>query len=295
MKKILSVILAAMLIVPAFAIDQEKINEKAKHDYTEWLPAAGDWHVGFSLDPIATFVGNLANGKTANTLGDLAGEALVNNMVSIMGGYMITDQLGVQANIGLNLNRSNSHVYVTDDLAKMLDPVSRSKVEDIEHYSANTGSISLGVDYRVGKRAVQGVFGGGLVYAFSKEQKTYKYGNAITEANQKPTIDGSYTVYDSYIPDARPLKNFNYDGTHTLGAYASLGVEWFVAPKISLGANVNLYLLYRWSPNRYVTYEGWNNLTMQVEEVTDLTLPVSSGFSFGTDNIGANLLLKFYF
>jgi len=62
-----------------------------------------------------------------------------------------------------------------------------------------------------------------------------------------------------------------------------------------LGANVNLYLLYLWSPNRYVTYEGWNNLTLQKETVTDLKYPVSSGFHFGTDNIGANLLMSFYF
>lgn len=295
MKKIFSVILATMLIVPAFAIDQEKIDEKAKHDYTGWLPVQGEWYVGFSLDPIATYVGNLFNGNTSNSLGDLAGEAILNNMVSVMGGYMLTDQLSVNANIGMRIVRGHEHVYVDDDLAKMLDPLSRSKVEDVENHAETTGSIALGVEYRVGKRAVQGVFGGGLVYAFGTENTTYSYGNAITEANQVPTIDGTYTAYDSYIPNARPLRNFNYDGTHAFGAYASIGVEWFVAPKISLGANVNLFLAYQWTPNRYVTYEGWNILTMANEQVTDLKYPVSSGFSFSTDNIGANLLMKFYF
>lgn len=295
MKKILSVILATMLIVPAFAKEEEKTEQKASRDYSTWLPAAGDWSLGFSLDPIASFIGNMFNGNTDNYLRDLAGESMVNNMFSIMGGYMITDQLGVRANIGLNISRMHDHAYVVDDLAKMADPLSRSKVEDIVNSASTSGSIALGADYRVGKRSVQGVFGGGLVYAFSAFNTTYKYGNAITEANQRPTIDGSYDVYDSYMPYARPLKNFNYSGMHTFGAYASVGVEWFVAPKISLGANVNLYLLYQWTPNRYVTYEGWNNLTLQKETVTDLKYPVSSGFHFGTDNIGANLLMSFYF
>ncbi len=297
MKKILSVLLAAMLVVPAFAIDQEKIDEKAKHDYTGWLPAKGEWYLGFSLNPVATFVGNLFNGTTGNSLGDFAGESLGNNMVSIMGGYMLTDQLSINANIGLSLSRTHNHTYVFDDLALMYDPLSRLKVQDIEHYAKNAGSIALGVEYRVGKRAVQGVFGGGLVYAFAAENTTYNYGNAITEANQKPTIASaiSYEAYDSYIPNARPLKKFSTDDIHALGVYATAGFEWFVAPKIALGANVNILLSYSWNPKQYVTYEGWNTLTMANEQVTDLKKPVSSTFSFGTQNIGANLLMKFFF
>lgn len=297
MKKILCVLMAAMLVVPAFAIDQEKIDEKAKHDYTNWLPAKGDWFIGFSLDPVTTFVGNLLNGSTGTSLKDFAGESMVQPMASIMGGYMLTDQLSVNANIGLNLVRTHTHTYVTNDLALMLDPLSRLKVEDIKNLSETSGSIALGVEYRVGKRAVQGVFGGGVVYAFGTSNTTYSYGNAITEANQKPSIASSvsYESYDSYIPNARPLKNFSADGKHQLGLYASVGFEWFVAPKIALGANVNLDLLYSWNPNQYVTYEGWNIQTLAKEEVTDLKNPISSGFSFGTNNIGANLLMKFYF
>ncbi|HCS87094.1 MAG TPA: hypothetical protein DIW30_01255, partial [Bacteroidales bacterium] len=81
-----------MLIVPVFAAELDKKEQKVNRDYSEWLPAAGDWSLGFSLDPIASFVGNMFNGNTGNSLNNLAGESMVNNMVSIMGGYMITDQ-----------------------------------------------------------------------------------------------------------------------------------------------------------------------------------------------------------
>lgn len=293
-----SLILLFILVCGVVGIHAEEAQkDKASKDYSQWLPAQGDWSVGFSLDPLTTFLGNTFNNSTNNSLDDFSGEGLLNNMASIMGSYMITDKVAFRANIGLSIGRQHDKRYVADDKSLLLDPLSRDKVEDGIAYSETGGSIALGVDYRVGERRVQGVFGGGIVYAFSTEHIIYNYGNAITEANQCPTIRGgvSYESVASYMPNARPMKNFNYDGTHAFGLYGTIGIEWFVAPKISLGASVNVILAYSMSPDRYLTYEGWNTLTMAKEEYTELTYPSSNGFTFGTENIGANLYAAFYF
>lgn len=301
MKKIVSCLLVAMLALPMFA------QEAAVAEKSDYLPQAGDFAIGFNLNPFATFAGNLSNGTTGNAIDNarIGGNALLSNMtapnaypvVSLQGKYMFTDNLGLRANIGLMLTRENNREYVLDDAALAADPLSRQKVVDAEHIASNGGSLAVGVEYRIGKRRVQGVFSGSALYAFSVAHTTYEFGNAITEVNQRPT-SGSFATYaamSSAMPNARLLKNYTSDGIHTIGLVGSVGVEGFVAPKISIGAEVNLALLYTWTPQQYGEFEGFNTLTKKVEGFTELVAPKSSQFVFGTQNIGANLFMNFYF
>lgn len=299
MKKIVSCLLMAALALPMFAQEESA----AKNEY---LPAAGDFAIGFNLNPFATFVGNMFNGTVGNAIDNdkIGGEALWSNtttnaypVVSLQGKYMFTDNLGLRANIGLLLTRKNNREYVLDDEAVALDPLSKQKVVDAEYLSSHGGSLSVGVEYRIGKGRVQGVFSGSALYAFSVAHANYEFGNAITEINQRPT-SGSFVTYaamSSQMPNARLLHSYTDDGVHTIGLVGSVGIEGFVAPKISIGAEVNLALLYTWTPQQYGEYEGFNLLTKEVEHFTELVAPKSSQFVFGTQNIGANLFMNFYF
>lgn len=318
MKKFFSILLVAALALPMFAAgEKETPEQKANKDYSTWLPAKGDWSVGFSVDPLATFLGNIFNGTVNNTLGDFSGDPLLGSVVgdakynslyggagqavpmaSIMGSYMLSDKLAVRANIGLGMTVKSNNAYVIDDAAAFIDPLSRAKVVDTKNYSRTFGSIALGVEYRVGKtRPVQGVFGGGINYAFGQISYKYSYGNAISEANQVPTIQDPalYDVVAGYMPNARPLSSQADDLIHMFGVYGTAGVEWFVAPKIALGASVNLGIYYEVNPARATVYEGWNTMSMKVEKYKELVAPASHGFHFGTENIGANLYVAFYF
>ena len=302
--KIFTLALSLIVATVAFADGASKPSpeERASKDYSSWLPAQGDMSIGFSLDPIATFVGNMFNGNTDNALGDWAGEPLLseelpNSFVSIMGTYMLTDNFAVRANVGFGLLIKNYNAYAQNDEAVMLDPLSNAKVIDQFGYKSFSGSFALGVEYRLGKRAVQGVFGGGLNYACGTSSINYAYGNAITEMNQNPTISepSLYQEVVPYLPSARPLSIHSANLIHTVGAYGSIGVEWFVAPKIALGANVNLGIYYEINPARAEVYEGWNTITEAPTTHTELVAPSNHGFHFGTDNIGANLYMAFYF
>lgn len=307
--KIISVALLAFMVIPLFAQENEAQANKTASDF---LPVAGEYSIGINANPILNFLGNAFNGHDArNTIGDLGGQALLEPplgtmpnafpLISIMGKYMMTDNFALRANVGLILNRKNDNVYVLDDQALALDPLSFAKVIDSRRVANNGGSFSFGGEYRVGKRKVQGIFGASALYAFSLTSTTYKYGNAITEVNQAPTTNGVITpgVYpfalSSAYPNARTIEDFSTTGNHTLGLVGSVGVEWFVAPKIALGCEVNLALLYGWTPNLYSKIEGYNTLSLKVDEFTELIAPRSSEFIFGTQNIGANLFVNFYF
>jgi hypothetical protein len=303
--KIFTLALSLLVATAAFAdgADKPTPEDKGKKDYSSWLPAQGDMSVGFSLDPLATFAGNLFNGNLDNTLEDLAGEPLLYQQmpdpcVSIMGTYMVTDQLAIRANIGFGYSLQQHNFFVPDDAAVALDDLSNAKVTDQINAQILSGSFSAGIEYRVGKRLpIQGVFGAGLSYACGVNKADYTYGNAITELNQKPTISDPslYQSVAGYLPNARLLYVESDKMIHMVGVYGSVGVEWFVTPKVALGANVNLGIYYELNPSETYVYEGWNTITEQVDQHTELVAPASHGFHFGTDNIGASLYIAFYF
>ncbi|MBO4665861.1 MAG: hypothetical protein J5612_03200, partial [Paludibacteraceae bacterium] len=190
---------------------------------------------------------------------------------------------------------------------------SHDLVQDEVIHGEYGGSFAAGVEYRIGQKRVQGVFGAGLVYAFQTFANKYSYGNEITEMNQIPTVaadlvaagvwnnmePGVYAdtriINDAASP-ANPAGGLDDAFYHRIGLYTTVGVEWFVAPKIALGLNVNLDLLYRWSNNVCRQYEGYNTLTGKVETFTDKRgLSNYNGVHFGTENIGANLYMHFFF
>ena len=327
MKKILSIMLVAALAMPMFA-EKQSPEEVANADYSAWLPQAGDFSIGFSVDPFANFIGNMFNGSTPDryTRGDynIGGQGLGYNpnsnlakftrpLVSIMGSYMLSENLGVKANLGVIVNYERELVNIEDQAARFENPYSHALVQDKRIRGEYGGSFSAGIEYRLGKKRVQGVFGAGLMYAFQTSANKFSYGNQITALNQAPETaygnagagTGVYAVNpEPGVYAATRLINDAAAGTgagneafwHRFGLYTTIGVEWFVAPKIALGMNVNLDLLYKWSNNVCKQYEGYNLLTGQVETFTDLRNVANySGVTFGTENIGANLYLAFFF
>jgi hypothetical protein len=304
--KIFTMALSLLVATAAFAdgADKPTPEDKGKKDYSSWLPAQGDMSVGFSLDPLATFAGNLFNGNLDNTLEDLAGEPLLyrqlpNSCVSIMGTYMLTNELALRANIGFGYSLKQNNFFVQDDAALAFDDLSNAKVIDQMNSQILSGSFSAGIEYRLGKRLpIQGVFGAGLSYACGMSKSTYAYGNAITQLNQNPSMNSEMPATEAvtkYLPNARLLSVQSSDMIHMVGVYGSVGVEWFVTPKVALGANVNLGIYYELNPSETYVYEGWNTITEQVDQHTELVAPASHGFHFGTDNIGASLYMAFYF
>lgn len=289
MKKIAIFALALLTVAGASAQETEK---------KEFKPQAGDWAVGVDMAPVFKFVGNVFNGSTDNGLDKLGGSPSVRTFdirpdVSLLGKYMITDNFGIRANIGLKINTHTDRAYVQDDAALLDNPLSEQKVIDAVRTANHGGSILMGVEYRKGKRRVQGVFGGGILFAFSQNTTAYNYGNALTDVNQRPSVSDPSGAYgrNGY----RLLKDYSNSKDFYTGLTGSAGFEWMVAPKVAFGMEVNLSLYYVFGAQRYTQSEGFNPSTGEVEIRTDLVSPGNNEFYFGTESLGGSLYMCFYF
>lgn len=288
MKKILSIILAAGVAVLSLSAQETETKQ--------YLPEEGDWAIGFDAKPVLNFVGNVFNGSTYNEFTPLGGEpSLLNGpTVSLMGKYMLTDELALKANVGVLVDNNKAAYYVQDNAAAVLNPLSHAKVADIRNKRTTGVSLMAGAEYRVGKKRVQGVFGGGLLVGIEKSIINYSYGNSMTTINQKPTTTEKFK--DIWSEDNyRLLKQYSGTPDFLVGLVGSAGVEFFVAPKIALGAEVSLCAAYTVTQQTYTISEGYNTSTEVIEKRTDLVSPLFGSFSLSTKNLGGSLYMSFYF
>lgn len=300
MNKIIAVLLIGLFpFVSASAQENTERNEGEKTT-KQYLPEQGDWSVGVDLVPLIKYIGTgnddlKVGGGSPFTKGTGFDDKILMPDASFMGKYMLTDQWALRGNIGFKFGSETRKFYVNDDEAAVLNPLGNEKVEDKIRNNKSGVSIMLGAEYRKGERRVQGVFGAGLLFAFMNSKVKYDYGNAMTSVNQTPTTSvrsGS----ESLIPSGyRVLTKYNKGSDFYVGVTGSVGVEWFVAPKISLGAAVNLSIYYLFGRQTYVESEGYNAVLGRVEKRTDLVSPGDTGFYVATESLGGALTFNFYF
>ncbi len=270
-----------------------------------YLPEKGDFAIGIDLKPILNYAGNIFNGNMNNTIDNIGGEPVSNNLdgfnkmngiapdVSIMGKYMLNEKWGIRTNIGMLLRSNSMNYYVQNDEAVMLDPFDASKLVDRQKSRKNGMSVMLGAEYRKGTRRIQGVFGFGALIGFQNVTNIYSYANKLTEINNSPSTSLT-TVPSAPIAGYRVTKQKS-DADVFYGVTGSAGIEWFVAPKISLGAEVNLSLYGISGGQEYLESEGYNTSSEKIEKRYDLVSPGNNAFRFGLDNVGGSLYMSFYF
>lgn len=297
--------LMLLLALPAGIFAQDEAKSKKSFE----LPKAGDIGLGIDVVPLFRYAGNMFNQNLGNTLNVFGGtEALdekidiCNPTVSIMGKYMLTDNIALRANIGILTTTNVNRFYVTDDAAVALNPLSEAKVTDTERISRSGGSIALGAEYRRGYKRIQGYAGAELIYGFAAQKNIYEYGNAITNINQTPSRGNE----PDYLGFGNPIEIDYWTQTYVTGRYHDgntqyvglglhVGVEIFLASHVSIGGEVSLYALGEFGRQCYQTQEGYNPTTDQVETRTELVSPGNTAFTFGTDNLGGKLYMMFYF
>lgn len=292
-KNILALALAA---VSFGAVAQQPAETTA----TRYLPEKGDFAFGVDVLPLFKAIGGSYNDDETPGVGGTpfspdVESSYVKPNVSLMGKYMISDRWGVKVNLGLTFSNKQKRLYAPDDLDAALS-TGEAKVVDSRKTTRTGGSLMAGMEYRLGKRRVQGVFGFGALFAFTTDKVTYSYGNAMTDINQNPSTAFPDQDQTLSIPYGYRVTECNYDGPNFVaGVYGSAGAEWFVAPKIAIGATVDLYVYGAFGSKGYVKSEGYNQAYGRVEERTDLYTPGNRGFNFGTDNLGGSLYMTFYF
>ena len=294
------------------------LNLFAQQDKPEknYLPEEGDVTIGINAIPFLKYLGNCFSDAGNNTINatDVGGvpsigfpvaPGLQNPTISIFGKYFLTDQTALRLNVGIGIGSKTQRGYAPDDAALVADPLSVAQVEDSYKYRSTGFSLAAGYEWRRGGKRLQGFWGGQAVVAYSNSKHFFNYGNAITEINQTPSQTS--TVWDNpvsgqTVPTLNPnignnsrLLQQNDGRSWTYGVGGFVGVEYYIAPKIAIGCEMSLNLLWTTEGKSLQKSERFNPDFNRVEENVRWSEPGGSAFHFGTENIGTSLYVAFSF
>ena len=255
MKKIILSVVAIMAF--GFANAQDLTSKKGE----PYLPEAGDWAIGFNANNLFDYVGNAFSGSTtANSIGTVANNGWNGTFV----GKKFTSATNANrylVDFGVNIGSSTA--------AAPAGSTSETKVST----SGFNMSVGLGKEWRRGKTRLQGFYGADLVLGV-----------------QSSGTKTEYTDTDA----AAPLKNNTVDVKSGLGlnvgARGFLGAEYFIFPKIAIGAQ------YTYNVSVAVTGASKTTTTSTDPAIKSTETKGGSAFGFGIGNVGVasmNLTLHF--
>ncbi|MCK9256421.1 MAG: hypothetical protein M0Q45_09940 [Bacteroidales bacterium] len=282
MKHLTLFICAIFLITGLFA---QEVDMKSKRG-ENILPKAGEFALGIDAMPIVDYFGNLFNGTTGNSAAFNFIPTLNNTNATIYGKYYLEDQVAIRGSLRIGHINFYDREFVTMNLQI---PNPDAKVTDVYH--GNATNIVLGGDYLMyrGKGRVQGYYGGGAFINYNSWKDSFKYGNEMNEEFTTPSY------YDFLVADAevsgsqRVLAQYsNNDLGLTLRGV--VGVEYFFAPKISIGGEMGLGFNLS-KDGGYTTTETW---TGSGREVKTEKLAVDSFIGIDTFTSGS-LFVMFHF
>jgi len=284
MRKVTLVILSVVLTA-AIVNAQELTNKKG---FT-LLPEAGDIALGFDAVPFFDFMLNAANimnntGQTSQHPGFVSGFSSV-----IVGKYFLEDDMAVRAKIGINTGTYKLTEYFdnpVDVIANPTDPDTWGEIADVSVFSSSEFIIGGGLEFRRGHNRLQGFYGGELLLAVENGSSKYTY--AVAQ-NQDAFDNGYWNADGSAVSDPRVLKSKS-SSDFTFGLRGFIGVEYFFAPKISVGAEFGWGLGYMSTGRSFLEVESWNAVD-NVSEIDTFDGPQKvSMFGFGVDDGTSSVL-----
>jgi len=153
--------------------------------------------------------------------------------------------------------------------------------------------LSVGKEFRRGNTRVQGYYGYEGMISFGSGRTTIEYGNNLSDMPTvnpyvEPLQDPRYGNNSSvYVTETRTGLNFG------LGARAFFGVEYFIAPKISLNAEYGIGAMYNIAPRGEVDQSTVNNSEVINETINGKTRATS--FNLMTDVSQGAVRILFHF
>lgn len=233
-----------------------------------YLPEAGDYAIGFDGLPFIEYAGNLFNGATSNTLSPtwVGNHGELNTNMTLYGKMFKDETTAYRGKLRIGLNSTSEDNIISDT------ETNTSKTNDMNV------TVGAGMEHRRGNTRVQGFYGAEALLGIGSSGTKEEYGLALDANN---TNGGA----------ARTTETKN-GSTFAFGARAFAGVEWFVAPKVSIAAEYGWGLAFSSTGEGEVTTEAWDGTA-----VVNTTTKTGGSNSFGidTDNNGGALTIFFHF
>lgn len=214
------------------AKDSLKVDSSPKVDLplkVDYLPKAGNFAIGADATPIFDYIGNMFNNSVGNTLN------LSNPMIYFK--CYLTDMSAIRAVLGVNGSLTKEENYVRDDAAWYANPLSNAQAVDVKTTNLNDYFLSFAVQKFVGKNRLRGFFGYQLLGEYASTKSVYAYGNPMTGLNPIPS-----SFYSSGLTE-RPLEAVTAQA-FKVGVGGIAGFEYFVLPRLCVGGEVSLNLIY---------------------------------------------------
>jgi hypothetical protein len=234
----------SLLIASVFAASSVFAQDLTSKKGEPMLPEAGDWAISFDATPFLNYAGQMFSNA-----GAAAPTATYTNGYpwSIKGKMFKDEKTAYRAGIRLGFGSYTERALVDDASDNAGTPVSYptepATVEDSYKASYNGIVLTGGLEMRRGKTRLQGYYGGELLIGFGGNKDTYTYGNALNTNTDATGVSGSngaswngganFTT-DSYGNAARYTERKS--SSMMIGLRGFIGVEYFVLPKISIGA-----------------------------------------------------------
>lgn len=248
-------LIAALAAVAASANAQDKTE-------VYYGSQQGGFAISLNADPVLNYIGNMFNGKTNNSFGELKGIGIGNDVfsgVTISGKYFLKDNMAIRADLGFNNTGVKTYQYETD-------PSKENYQEYTEKGTVNTRNftIAAGVDWtlRPGKR-LQPILGIGIVYMHHNLQN----GTSLLIGTKEESWTGS------------PQNLIGLDGR--------VGVEFFCTKQFSLAAVMDITVAKTWK-SKSITYHN-------LPDSKEFNYVEKGDYLLKTGQAGAHIAMNFYF
>ena len=229
----------------------------------------GGFAITFNANPVLNYVGNMFNGTQNNsveTFEGIDGKNLFGG-TTITGKYFLQDNLALDLGFGFDNKYNVKNYYEGDDV----DKVTRFTRGTDTNPTTTAFHLKGGLEYRLfpGQR-LQPIFGADVVF--------------------QHTNSWSYTYYEEDV-NGHKSGEYNYSGdpTNALGLILNAGVEYYIIPQISLGANLSFGAAKRWTWHSQDNKPEGEGVNKNYSRITNKTTWLKTG------NVGANVTLNFYF
>jgi len=219
MKKSLFLLFASFSFVAANA---QQITSKKGFPV---LPEKGDWSISFNPEGIFKYIGDVGFNSAGGISPDVS-EATYSNLdtfsnnLYFVGKMFITDRTAYRAIARLNYSRVND--ITTDETAGLNSNQTNVEKNRTTNFDLTVG---LGKEWRRGKTRLQGYYGADVLLNIRSLNRT-KVTNSLNGVGNKET-------------KGRDGVSFG------IGAQGFIGAEYFVLPKMAIGAQYDMAFFVR--------------------------------------------------
>lgn len=290
MKKIYFLLCAFTFALATYAQEESSEILKSKKG-TPIMPEEKEFAIGISANQFLNYVTRGAANPSFTYVSNPT-----NVPIALFGKMMLTPNKSIRARVALN-SSSNTERRAVLKNSLTPDAIAPSFLEDWRTVNATQLLFAGGYEFRRGKGRLQGVYGGEAFFSLTGDRVNYQYGNAITaDFNQPNTTNfftGNILTTNGFSRVLSEKNNMNIG----FGVRAFVGVEYFFAPKISIGGEFGYTLGIRGAGRILVTSETWDASADSLREIQTNSFRDGGVRSFGAgvDNLNGAINVLFYF